>query len=216
MSNMAIRLRSGMNYSYDTITSGKESTHFCGKYWLGKDISENIQQMANDENFIPSIGRPEQTVEDEREAKTVKDVKRAENLLDNLDKVNNNIWTSYISDDIPVPIPEFKVQQFMDANQKTKLHQRLEKIAKHMSKDIKEQTMVKVYDYDHNPWWQHLALPDDRQLLTECPHFGQWADGRSHSRFHSLPSLKKVQKRDPKKVYREDILLCRRADGRAV
>lgn len=208
MSNMAVRLRSGMNYIYDTVILDKKSTHFCGKYWLGKDISSNITKMIVDDDFIPYIGRPEQTVEDERDSKIDKDVKRAENLLSNLDKVNNQIWTSYISDDIPVPIPDFKVKQFLEDSQKDKLHWRLEKIAKHMSKDIKEQTFDKVYDYDHNPWWQHLTLPDDRQLLTECPHFGQWTDGRSHSRFHSLPSLKKVEKRDSKKVYREDILLC--------
>lgn len=199
----------GDAYQHETIKP-EDGLHdrFYGKYWLSKDIFENVQKMLNDETFIPTIEKPELTVEKEQQSKEDKDIKRAENLLSNLDKVNIQIWTSYISDDIPVPIPDFKVKQFMEKTQRKRLHGRLERIHSRMRKNLEEQTTEKVYDYDHNPWWQHLTLHNDKQLLAECPHFGQWTDGRSHSRFHSLPSLKKAKARCPNVVYREDILLC--------
>lgn len=203
------RTKKGDNYKGKTVSGkGANKERFYGKYYLGESISSNIKQMLEDETFVPEIVKPETTVEAEMEDKIDKDIKRANNLLTNLKQVNDNIWSSYISDDIPVPIQDFKVKEFMEKTQRRRLHGRLERIHKKMRHDLTEQTTEKVYDYDHNPWWQHLTLHNDKQLLTECPYFGQWTDGRSHSRFHSLPSLKKVKDRVPNVVYREDILLC--------
>ena len=145
------------------------------------------------------------------------EVKRGQNLLKNLNTVNKCLWTNSIAEDIPVPIPKFKVQEFLAVEQRSRLHSRLDKIASKMANKVEEQSATeKVFDTEHNPWWQHLSFYNDTPLLFACPHFGQWTDGRSYSAFHRLPTLKKVEERKQGVVYREDILLCRREDGRSV